>query len=141
MRRFIHFIRRRGVGNAATLFVGIASILLGAGFGYRWGNPWIPKLLYAVAAALVIFAVVCFIIGPAEQSPGETFEISLDPNPDINSGGNVARDDQLEVEVEVPPDMQLRIRHVPPGMNVHISGSEEEEPDGDEHSEEEAGGP
>jgi hypothetical protein len=140
MRRFVHFVRRRGVANAASIFLALASILFGAAFSYYWGNLWIPGLLCAFGASLVMLAIVCFIIGPAEQPPSETIEISVDPNPDINSEGNVARDDQQEVEVEVQPDMQVRIRHVPPGMTVHISGSEEEKPDGDEHSEEEAGG-
>ncbi len=122
MRGFVRFIRRRGWGQAASLFVGIASILIGAALSNRWGNPFVSIFLCLVGTGLVVLAVVCFIIGPADES---------------SDAEAVA-----QVGLEVPPDTPVRLPDgVPRDTTVRISASEDLEEENDERAGDESSEP
>ena len=124
MKGFMQFVRKRGVGTALTLFLGIASIAIGIALSNNWGNPWISGSVYLVGGGLICLAVFSFLVGPADEASGEVSGKQVDPNPSTKSQGNISKEDR-EVGVKVPPDTPVLIDKVPPDTSINVSTSEE----------------
>ena len=131
MKVAVRFMRKRGVGTVLSLLLGIASIAIGVALGNRWGSPWGSVCLYAVGLGLIILAIVCFIIGPADEPAAETPGKRVDSDPRTNSQGNVARTDK-EIGMKVPPETPFLVDGLPPDTTLSVSASEELHPDDEE---------
>lgn len=81
----------------------------------RFNSPLIVTPLCLLGLCLIILAVVCFLIGPAEE-----------PSDAGSAEESSHAEDVAQVGLEVPPDTPVRLpKGVPPGTAVQISASED----------------
>jgi hypothetical protein len=127
MRRFI---RRRGVGTAVSILLGLASGSLA--ISNRWNDPWLTGFFYAVAIVCFILAAVCWFVMSEGEGSGSQAGFRVKNSPGTTIEGNVPKENLGDIKVENSPDTEIR-------LNIADGEGEKPNEDRDDNVDEEGG--